>query len=313
MVDERADPHDVTATIVDLAVRGHLRIVEVEAPSKRGKGGDWRLDRIAGHEEELLGFERTLLDKIFASRGDVKLSDLKTTFAASMAQVQSELYEEVTRRGWFRANPQSVRSHWYLAGGALLVVGVGLAIGLGVLFGPTWALVAVPLPVLGVLAFVLASRAPARTAEGTAVLAQTLGFRRYLETAEAGQLRFEEGEDIFSRYLPYAIVFGVADRWAASSPASRPRADRRRAHLVRRAGVRARDVLGRVLVVRVLAQRVLGRCHDVDLGRDAQLVGGSGSRAVEASRVAEAVAAGASAAGERVGCGPGTRARLRVA
>ena len=46
------------------------------------------------------------------------------------------------------------------------------------------------------------------------MLAQSLGFRRYLATAEANQLRFEEGEDIFSRYLPYAIVFGLADRWA---------------------------------------------------------------------------------------------------
>ena len=55
---------------------------------------------------------------------------------------------------------------------------------------------------------------PARTAAGTAVLTQAQGFRRYLETAEADQIRFEEGQDLFSRYLPYAIVFGVADRWA---------------------------------------------------------------------------------------------------
>lgn len=43
---------------------------------------------------------------------------------------------------------------------------------------------------------------------------QTLGFLHYLETAEADQIRFEEGEDLFSRYLPYAIAFGVAERWA---------------------------------------------------------------------------------------------------
>jgi uncharacterized membrane protein len=42
---------------------------------------------------------------------------------------------------------------------------------------------------------------------------QVIGFRTYLATAEAEQLRFEEGEDIFSKYLPWAIVFGLADRW----------------------------------------------------------------------------------------------------
>ena len=45
-------------------------------------------------------------------------------------------------------------------------------------------------------------------------MSQTLGFKQYLETAEADQLRWEEGEDIFSRYLPYAIAFDCADRWA---------------------------------------------------------------------------------------------------
>ena len=50
--------------------------------------------------------------------------------------------------------------------------------------------------------------------EGRAWTDQVEGFQKYLATAEADQLRFEEGEDIFSRYLPWAIVFGLADRWA---------------------------------------------------------------------------------------------------
>ena len=40
------------------------------------------------------------------------------------------------------------------------------------------------------------------------------GFKTYLATAEADQIRFEEGEDIFSKYLPWAIAFELADRWA---------------------------------------------------------------------------------------------------
>jgi uncharacterized membrane protein len=53
-----------------------------------------------------------------------------------------------------------------------------------------------------------------RTPEGRAVCDQVEGFKTYLATAEAEQLRFEEGEDIFSRYLPWAIAFDLADRWA---------------------------------------------------------------------------------------------------
>ena len=46
------------------------------------------------------------------------------------------------------------------------------------------------------------------------MLVQAEGFKQYLTTAEADQIRFEEGIDVFSRYLPYAVVFGVAERWA---------------------------------------------------------------------------------------------------
>lgn len=59
----------------------------------------------------------------------------------------------------------------------------------------------------------LAGRAP-RTADGTAVRIQTLGFRKYLATAEAKQIKFEEAAELFNRYLPYAMIFGLADRWA---------------------------------------------------------------------------------------------------
>ena len=45
------------------------------------------------------------------------------------------------------------------------------------------------------------------------MLAQARGFELYLRTAEADQIKFEEGIDVFSRYLPYAIMFGVAERW----------------------------------------------------------------------------------------------------
>ncbi|MCW5951889.1 MAG: DUF2207 domain-containing protein, partial [Propionibacteriaceae bacterium] len=48
---------------------------------------------------------------------------------------------------------------------------------------------------------------------GRALTDQVEGFRTYLATAEAEQLRFEEGEDIFSKYLPWAILFDLTERW----------------------------------------------------------------------------------------------------
>ena len=70
-------------------------------------------------------------------------------------------------------------------------------------------------PIIITLALIRARlRRGQRTAQGRAMCDQVEGFRSYLATAEADQLKFEEGEDIFSKYLPWAIIFELADRWA---------------------------------------------------------------------------------------------------
>ncbi|CAN7437524.1 hypothetical protein LJR027_002710 [Terrabacter sp. LjRoot27] len=43
---------------------------------------------------------------------------------------------------------------------------------------------------------------------------QALGFREYLATAEADQLRFEEKRALLSTYLPYAVAFGLTAHFA---------------------------------------------------------------------------------------------------
>lgn len=216
LVDEQADPVDVTATLVDLAVRGWLRIEEVPRSDPNKKAKDWTLVQLKNRDGTLLPFEDTLLTEIFSGRTTVKLSDLRTTFAASMAKVQDGLYDDVTSKGWFRANPKSVRSTWKVAGIALVVVaGILGFLAFNALSDVRGSLlIPIAIGIIGLSVLAMSKAAPARTADGTAALAESLGFRRYLATAEANQLKFEEGEDIFSRYLPYAIIFGLADRWA---------------------------------------------------------------------------------------------------
>ncbi|HET7475626.1 MAG TPA: DUF2207 domain-containing protein [Dermatophilaceae bacterium] len=226
IVDEQANTIDVSATVVDLAVRGFLTIEETE------KGGlfkrqDWKLTRLVPREgETLLPYEQTLLDGIFRDVNPVQLSDLKNKFAATLGIVRGEMYDEVVRRGWFRKSPERQRGVWRFLGMALVAAGFasgwflgfqtlasdragGLSLGV-----PSGVVLAAGLVIAGLIVILLGQRMAAKTAEGSAVLAQSLGFKQYLLTAEARQIAFEEAQDMFSRYLPYAIVFGVADRWA---------------------------------------------------------------------------------------------------
>src|SRR5205085_553619 len=99
LVDETANTLDVTATIVDLAVRGFLRIDEIPKHGLFGKK-DWTLVELK-EATGLLGYESQLLKAIFKGRNEVKLSALKNTFATDLKKVEDALYDDAVAQGWF--------------------------------------------------------------------------------------------------------------------------------------------------------------------------------------------------------------------
>ena len=203
LMDATADNRDITATIVDLAVRGHLRIEQV-------KKSKWVFTELS-NPEPVEHYESNLLYTLFQDGPQVSSKDLRDEKYANLQQgTRANLYERVTELGWFTRNPDKVRSVVTGVGFALFIVGVMSAV---VLARWGFSLVAVVPVVAGVVLMALRNRFGVRTPLGSAVLAQAKGFERYLATAEADQLRWEEGQDIFSKYLPYAIAFGVARHW----------------------------------------------------------------------------------------------------
>ena len=204
LMDATADNRDVTAGILDLAVRGHLRIEQLD-------GDEWAFTRLNG-PSDLATYEQRMLSKLFAEGNQVTTDDLKQpAYAGLLTKAREDLHTRVTKElGWFTRNPATVRGLAFLAGIVIIAAGAGLGLLLG-LFG--WGLVGVAGVILGLGVLAMNNHFGARTATGSAVLAQAKGFELYLRTAEADQIKFEEGIDVFSRYLPYAIMFGVAERW----------------------------------------------------------------------------------------------------
>jgi uncharacterized membrane protein YgcG len=211
LVDESADTKDVTATIVDLAVRGHLVINELPS-SGLFSTKDWVLKKTAVAPTDLAPYEQRVYEGLFAGRDEVKVSELKRQFSETLRSAESDLYRESVSQGWFSRRPDATR--WIYLGFGLLLVVIGLA--LMFLLGNTLGagLVGLAVAAVGVLAMPLARVMPAKTAVGAELLRRALGFRMYMEVAEKDRARFAERENIFSAYLPYAIVFGCVDKWA---------------------------------------------------------------------------------------------------
>jgi hypothetical protein len=82
--------------------------------------------------------------------------------------------------------------------------------------GRTWGagLLGLPIALAGVLMVVLSGAMPRRTAAGRDMMRRSLGFAKYIKTAETRQHEFAERANIFAEYLPFAIVFKCVDRWA---------------------------------------------------------------------------------------------------
>lgn len=218
VIDEKAEQREFTATLIDLAVRGYLQIQEVPPKKPGGKIKDWLLVPTGADLTGLGPHEVHLLQKLLPS-GPVHLSSLRkaSDLAEIYAKHNSLVNELMVSRGLFQKNPAKVREAWknwgtFLLLSLFLVIGGAIA---WIAVGGSKVILALPVVItlLAIATLWGAKHAPVRTAGGSALLAQTAGFEMYLRTAEGEQLRYEEMQSVFSRYLPFAIAFGVTDHW----------------------------------------------------------------------------------------------------
>ena len=204
---------DVTVALLDLAARGHLRIEEVPGGS-RGKARDYNLVATAekatiGDTASLLPHESLLLLDLFASDDKVvTLSALKYTFYSEYTSVETAINDWVQSRKYFL--DKLTRTHPVLGWTVAAAVATFIFM---MVFDKAWTLWPIEAFVRSILSLRQSRRAVRRSALGHAVFVQLQGFKLYIATAEANQIHFEEGTDVFRRYLPRATAFGVADHW----------------------------------------------------------------------------------------------------
>jgi uncharacterized membrane protein len=220
LIDGKPDMRDITATIVDLAVRGYLHIAEIQNERFFGLWSDkdytFTLTKDRNEWPTLKAHERDLLRAMFGSSGDVvTLSDLKNTFYKNLPGLRDELYGRLVRDGFYAGRPDHVRV-LYIVGGVVAGMLIGLTSG--------WILISLGMqPVAGVIAGILSALIiawfgwfmPSRTTRGTRELEKILGFREFLSRVEADRLdRTIKTPAMFEKFLPYAMALGVEDNWA---------------------------------------------------------------------------------------------------
>ena len=198
LLDGRAEVRQTTATLIGLAVDGAIRL-------RGGKDSEARLiDARRARDKP----SAVLLNELFDGGGTV--AELNAgALAEGHDRVIATAYQRSQQDGWF------VRQASRRSGGSIVIATLAIGYVAFIVFG-TIALYLTPLLVSVLVTLLVVNRSMRRgrrSATGRAYADQVAGFRNYLATAEADQLRFEEGEDIFSRYLPWAVLFDLTGRW----------------------------------------------------------------------------------------------------
>ncbi|HVS60289.1 MAG TPA: DUF2207 domain-containing protein [Gemmatimonadaceae bacterium] len=225
LVDNTADMEDVTATLVDLAVRGFIRIEEVTESHLFGlsKSTDYIIHIIRKRSEwtGLKPHEQHYLEALSSAAPTdaytVKVSELRSRFYTSLPKIRDAIYDNLVSIGFYRERPDKVKGKWFGLAVLTALVGAGLAVlaakTMWVIISPIALVIAAVLSTL--ILFVFAQIMPARTIAGARAREATLGFKEFLGRVEEERYKkMITSPEMFERYLPYAMAFGVADKWA---------------------------------------------------------------------------------------------------
>ncbi len=156
------------------------------------KQKDWK------EKTDVMPFESLLLSGLFGSGDELKIKGAQ--LSSEMSKVSESLYKQVVQDGFFKKNPQTTRTIYYVLGGVALFTGNIL---------------------LAIIMFVFAKRMPAKTTLGAEKASIARSLRTFLSSQER-QLEFlvkksglsADRQVMFEKLLPYAIAFGVEKIWA---------------------------------------------------------------------------------------------------
>lgn len=251
--ERQPDMRLITATLVDLAVRGFLRIEEttpsilvtltkdVKAVAQSMLHGDsgsvdyiihfvrppseWK--GLKWHEERVLeGLINAASSDGITKRDSVRVSMLSNKFYVSVPEIIQAIEFELVAKGYIRKRAGSVNLKWVAYASIPLLVGgiAGRVVGSLLDLAWTWIfdeppentwvplsdnkfLLAMLLSTLILIVF--ATIMPSRSVAGARAREAALGFKEFL-----GRVGTMPSVELFERYLPYAIAFGVQSSWS---------------------------------------------------------------------------------------------------
>ena len=218
VIFEKTETKDINATLVDLARRGYLKFWNKP---------DDTLFQWLGDKGDLRPYEKQLIADLFSGQQTAELSTFKNVFYKKIPTLQKMMAEESVKLGFYEMTPAAVRRRYYIAG-ILSMVLAGLigCCSIGslsdyfqganetlvniIMFAPPSAI-----GLSGLIILIFGYLMPRKTAKGAEERAKWWAFHNYLANIQKYGMT-GKAQEIFERYIPYAVAFGLESVFTAS-------------------------------------------------------------------------------------------------
>ena len=216
LLDDRIHPRDITSTIVDLAVRGFIKIEETDENGQLFHHKDYIFHLLQKRQDwrGLAPHERVMMENIFVGDApDTRLSSLKNRFYTAVPVVRTDIMSALKQKGIYTLDPESANG--YSIGAAFCIL-----IPFAIFQFAGWADLLSSIPMLvgcvlvsAVIWWLFARVMTAKTLKGARTHIAVLGFQEFMNRVDAARLKVMP-PDTFEKFLPYAMALGVEHHWA---------------------------------------------------------------------------------------------------
>src|SRR5581483_7692772 len=167
LLGDSIHPRDITSTIVDLAVRGFVKIEETKDSGLVFHHKDYILHLLIPREQwqNVQPHERVMLENVFATGTDIRLSDLKNRFYTAIPVIRQNIMAELKTKGMYMVDPESANGYSF----------VGLLIISAIISAIVW--------------WLFARQMTAKTLKGCRTQVAVLGFQEFMNRVDKDRLQ----------------------------------------------------------------------------------------------------------------------------
>jgi uncharacterized membrane protein YgcG len=216
LLDDEIHPRDITSTVVDLAVRGYIKIEETAEKILVFTHKDYILHLLKPRDQwgaDLAPHERVMLENIFAGGEATRLSSLKNRFYTAVPVIRQDIMAALKNKGIYLLDPDSANGYSVAAAvGILALFAVLQFLGWANFFSSVPLLIGCAAISAGIW-WLFARIMTAKTVTGARARIAVLGFQEFMNRVDAERLKIMP-PNTFEKYLAFAMALGVEHHWA---------------------------------------------------------------------------------------------------